>query len=142
MKNAFPIIKLSQPVNLWKKSYLYVENVDPAVDFINLPPYKAGPPAEPRANWGYKPKPVSADGAAAINRLRVLTEAEGLKASDLLLAFVAPGSPAPRPASLDQPDERAPRPVLAEYQGDAGCRGGKLGERDLRPQDGGVLVVW
>ena len=31
---------------------------------------------------------MSADGAAAINRLRVLTEAEGLKASDLLVAFV------------------------------------------------------
>ena len=31
---------------------------------------------------------MSADGATAINRLRVLTEAEGLKASDLLVAFV------------------------------------------------------
>ena len=65
-----------------------MQNVDPAVDFLILPAYEAGPPAEPRANWGYKPKPVSADGAAAINRLRVLTEAEGLKASDLLVAFL------------------------------------------------------
>ena len=32
---------------------------------------------------------MSADGAAAIDRLRVPTEAEGLKASDLLVAFVA-----------------------------------------------------
>ena len=31
---------------------------------------------------------MSADTAAAINRLRVLTEAEGLVASDLLIAFV------------------------------------------------------
>ena len=31
---------------------------------------------------------MSADGAAAINRLRELTDAEGLKASDLLVAFV------------------------------------------------------
>ena len=74
---------------MWQQSYFYVENVNPAVDFINLPAYEAGPPAEPRANWGYKPKPVSTDGAAAINRLRVLTEAEGLKASDLPVAFVA-----------------------------------------------------
>ena len=74
---------------MWQQSYFYVENVDPAVASTNLPAYEAGPPAEPRANWGYKPKPVSADGAAAINRLRVLTEAEGLKASDLLVAFVA-----------------------------------------------------
>ena len=62
--------------------------MDLAVDFINLPAYEAGPPAEPRASWGYKPKPVSADGAAAIQRLRELTNTEGLKASDLLVAFV------------------------------------------------------
>ena len=37
---------------------------------------------------GYKPKPVSADAAAAIGRLRVLQESEGLVASDLLVAFV------------------------------------------------------
>ena len=58
------------------------------MDSINLPPYKADPPAEPWANWGYKPKPVSADATAAINRLRVLTKAEDLVASDLLVAFV------------------------------------------------------
>ena len=73
---------------MWQQSYFYVENMDPAVDFINLPAYVAGPPAEPRASWGYKPKPVSVDGAAAIHRLRELTETEGLKASDLLVAFV------------------------------------------------------
>ena len=66
-----------------------MENLDPAVDFINLPAYEAGPPAEPRASLGYKPKPVSADGAAAIQRLRELTNTEGLKASDLLVDFVA-----------------------------------------------------
>ena len=88
VKNAFPVIKLSQSVKLWQKSYFYMENVDPAIDFINLPPYEADPPAEPRANWGYKPKPMLADATAAINRLRVLTEAKGLVASDLLVAFV------------------------------------------------------
>ena len=31
---------------------------------------------------------MSADSTAAVNRLRVLTEAEGLKASDLLVPFV------------------------------------------------------
>ena len=49
-KNAFPIIKLSQSVKLWQKSYFYMENVDPAIYFINLPPYEAGRPAEPQAN--------------------------------------------------------------------------------------------
>ena len=66
-----------------------MENVNPAVDFINLPAYVVGLPAEPRASWGYKPKPVSADGAAAIQRLRELTNTDGLKAADLLVAFVA-----------------------------------------------------
>ena len=64
-----------------------MENINPAIDFINLPPYEAGPPAEPLANWGYKLKPLSA-AAAAVNRLRVLTEGEGLMVSDLLIAFV------------------------------------------------------
>ena len=62
--------------------------MDLAVDFINLPAYEAGPPAEPRASWGYKPKPVSADGAATIQRLRELTNTEGLKATDLSVVFV------------------------------------------------------
>ena len=87
-KNAFPTIKLPQLVKMWQQSYFYVENMDPAVDFLNLPAYVAGPPAEPRASWGYKPKPVSADGAAAIQRLRELTNTEGLKATDLFVAFV------------------------------------------------------
>ena len=73
---------------MWQQSYFYIENVDPAVDFINLPAYEAGPHTGLRPNWGYKPKPVSADAAAAISRLRVLQESEGLVASDLLIAFV------------------------------------------------------
>ena len=87
-KNAFPVINLSQSVKLWQQSYFYVENVDPAADFLNLPPYEAGPPVGPRVNWHYKPKPVPAEMAAAINRLWAMTEAEGLVAADLLLAYV------------------------------------------------------
>ena len=41
-KNAFPTVKLPQSVKMWQQSYFYVENVDPAVDFINLPAYEAG----------------------------------------------------------------------------------------------------
>ena len=40
---------------MWQQSYFYVENIDPAADFLNLTAYEAGPPAEPRASWGYKP---------------------------------------------------------------------------------------
>ncbi|XP_044409736.1 uncharacterized protein [Triticum aestivum] len=87
-RNVFPVIKLSQSVKLRQQSYFYVENVDLNVDFINLPAYEASPPVGSRSNWGYKPKPVSADTTAAIGRLRVLQESEGLVASDLLIAFV------------------------------------------------------
>ena len=65
-RNAFPIVKLPQSVKMWQQSYFYVENVDPAVDFINLPAYEAGPPIGLQPNWGYKPKPVSPDAAAVI----------------------------------------------------------------------------
>ena len=65
-----------------------MKNVNPAVDFINLPEYVAGPPAEPHTNWGFKPKPLSPAASATIARLKVLNELEGLKAADLLFAFV------------------------------------------------------
>ena len=61
--------------------------MDPAADLLNLPAYEAGPPTGARPTWGYKPKPVSADAAAAIGRLRVLQESEGLMSFDLLVAF-------------------------------------------------------
>ena len=81
-------VELAQSMKMWQQSYFYVENVDPAADFLNLPAYEAGPPTGLRPNWGYKPKPVTPDAAAAIGRLRVLQESEGLVASDLLIAFV------------------------------------------------------
>ena len=45
-RNAFPVIKLAQSVKMWQQSYFYVENVDLAADFLNLPAYEAGPPPE------------------------------------------------------------------------------------------------
>ena len=86
--NCFPAISLTQSVKLWQKSYFYVKNINPAIDFVNLPAYEAGPPAEPRTNWTFKPRTLSAASAAAIARLKVMTESEGLKASDLLAACV------------------------------------------------------
>ena len=47
-RNAFPVIKLAQSVKMWQQSYFYVENVDPTADFLNLPPYEAGPPTGTR----------------------------------------------------------------------------------------------
>ena len=42
--NAFPTIKMAQSVKMWQRSYFYIENVDPATDFLNLLPYEAAPP--------------------------------------------------------------------------------------------------
>ena len=62
--------------------------MDPAADFLNLPAFEVGHPTGAWPTWGCKPKPVLADAIAAIGRLRVLQESEGLVASDLLVAFV------------------------------------------------------
>nr|XP_040243911.1 uncharacterized abhydrolase domain-containing protein DDB_G0269086-like [Aegilops tauschii subsp. strangulata] len=86
--NRFPSLSLTQSVKLWQESYFYVKNVNPAIDFVNLPSYEAGPPTEPRTNWAYMPTTLSAASAAAVARLKVMTDSEGLKASDLLTAFV------------------------------------------------------
>ena len=51
-------------------------------DWVNLP-------AGRRPNWSYRAKALSPSGAAAIARLRVLTQSEGLTGPDLLSAFVA-----------------------------------------------------
>ena len=48
----FPAITLLESVKLWQKSYFYVRNLDPTRDFINLPDFMIGLPAEPWNNWG------------------------------------------------------------------------------------------
>ena len=44
--NPFPPIPLIQSVKLWQKSYFYVKNIALQGDYINLPAYVAGPPAD------------------------------------------------------------------------------------------------
>nr|XP_020152677.1 uncharacterized abhydrolase domain-containing protein DDB_G0269086-like [Aegilops tauschii subsp. strangulata] len=86
--NRFPPISLLQSAKLWQKSYFYVKNIHPTRDYINLSAYVDGPPAEPRANWQYKPSSLLAACSVALARLQVMTELEGLKGSDLLAAYV------------------------------------------------------
>ena len=87
--NPFPVITLIQSVKLWQKSYFYVKNVAPQGDYVNLPAYVAGPPAGRRPQWSYRAVTLSSAGAAAVARLRVMIQSEGLTGSDLLAAFVA-----------------------------------------------------
>ena len=86
--NPFPVIMLIQSVKLWQKSYFYVKNVAPQGDYVNLPAFVAGPPARRRPQWSYRARTLSPAGAAAVARLRVMIQLEGLTRSDLLAAFV------------------------------------------------------
>ena len=85
----FPVITLIQSVKRWQKSYFYVKNVAPQGDYVNLPAYVAGPPAGRRPQWSYRAVTLSQAGAAAVARLRVMIQSEGLTGSDLLAAFLA-----------------------------------------------------
>ena len=87
--NPFPAITLIQSVKLWHKFYFYVKNVAPQGDYVNLPAYIAGPPAGRRPHWSYRAASLTPAGAAAIARLGVMIQSEGLTGPDLLAAFVA-----------------------------------------------------
>ena len=43
--NPFPSISLIKSVRMWQCSYFYEKNLASDGDWVNLPPYKAGPPA-------------------------------------------------------------------------------------------------
>ena len=74
---------------MWQRSYFYVKNVAPEGDWVNLPTYEAGAPAGRLPRWSHRAKTLSPTGAAAVARLRVLTQSEGLTGADLLAAFMA-----------------------------------------------------
>ena len=86
--NPFPPIPLIQSVKLWQKSYFYVKNVAQQGDFVNLPAYVAGPPAGRQPSWSYRARSLSQAGNAAVARLRVMIQSEGLTGADLVAAFV------------------------------------------------------
>ena len=86
--NPFPVITLIQSVKKWQKSYFYVRNIAPRGDYINLPAYVAGPPAGRLPQWSFRAVTLSQAGNAAIARLRVMVQSEGLTGPDLLAAFV------------------------------------------------------
>ena len=84
----FSALALLQSAKLWQKSYFYVENIHPSWKYINLRAYIAGLPAEPLTNWRYRPTNLTAASTTTLTRLQEMMELEGLKASDLLDAFV------------------------------------------------------
>ena len=57
-------------------------------DWVNLPPYNAAHLIGRLPNWSHRVKTPTPAGAAAVARLRVLTQSKGLTGSDLLAAFV------------------------------------------------------
>lgn len=84
----FPPICLLESTKLWQRLYFYVRNLHPTRDYINLPAFAIGPPAEPRNNWGQQPRPVPASITNVLARLQEMTDSEGLKPADLLAAFI------------------------------------------------------
>ena len=65
-----------------------MRNIAPRGDYINLPAYVAGPPAGRLPQWSFRAVTLSPAGNAAIARLRVMVQSEGLTGPDLLAAFV------------------------------------------------------
>ena len=86
--NPFSLIPLIQSVKLWQRSYFYMKNIAPQGDFVNLPAYIAGPPAGRQPSWSYQARSLSQAGNAAVSRLRVMIQSEGLSGADLVAAFV------------------------------------------------------
>ena len=86
--NPFPPIPLIQSVKVWQRSYFYVKNVAEQGDYINLSAYVAGPPAGRQPSWSFRSRSLSPAGNAAISRLRVFIQSEGLRGADLVTAFV------------------------------------------------------
>ena len=86
--NPFPVIPLIQSVKKWQKSYFYVRNIAPRGDYINLPAYVASPPAGRLPQWSFRAVTLTPAGSAAVARVRVMTQSEGLTGPDLLAAFV------------------------------------------------------
>jgi hypothetical protein len=84
----FPKTALPKSVKKWQDTYFYVRNIYPDSDCLNLPAYVAGPSAGERDNWGQRPRPVPAVITNILSRLQELVNVGGLKASDLLAAFI------------------------------------------------------
>ena len=74
---------------MWQRSFLYVKNVALEGDWVNLPANEAGAPAGRLPSWSHRARTLSPTSVAAVARLRVLTQSEGLTGADLLATFVA-----------------------------------------------------
>src|SRR3954469_1020705 len=87
--NPFPAIQLIKSVKMWQCSYFYVKNIATNGDWVNLPAFEAGAPAGRQPSWSYRAKTLTPAGAAAVQRVRVLTQSADLTGADLVAAFVA-----------------------------------------------------
>lgn len=84
----YPMVKPVQSMNKWQRTFFYAKNVEPDVDFINLPAFEIAPPTA-KQNWGTNPGLHSQEFANILDRMKVMRESEGLDAPDLVAAFVA-----------------------------------------------------
>ncbi|KAI4981931.1 hypothetical protein ZWY2020_022423 [Hordeum vulgare] len=84
-KSGFPQMPLQESIKQWQRGFFYVKNVDPAHDFLNMPPFNINPPT--KLNWGAKfPKPIP-EVAQIGAHLDILQDC-GLLGRDLLTIMV------------------------------------------------------
>ena len=87
-KNSiFPRIQGLESVKRWQQSYFYVKNPEGTVDYIKLPKFVIGPPAQ-RTHWNYNPMDSIPEVNLVTETIRVLVD-EGMTADDLLLTFLS-----------------------------------------------------
>jgi hypothetical protein len=85
--SIFPRIRGLESVKKWQRSYFYVKNPEGTVDYINLPKFVIGPPAQ-RTHWLYDPMDLIPEVNLVNEAIRVLVD-EGMTADDLLLTFLS-----------------------------------------------------
>jgi hypothetical protein len=72
----------------WQCSFFYAQNLRKDVDHVNLPPFESGGSGE-RNNWSASLPGPGPDMVNIIQRIVALQGEGGLKAPDLLLAFIS-----------------------------------------------------
>jgi hypothetical protein len=85
---GFPKLMGKDSCKKWQRSFFYVRSLRKNGDYVNLPPFESGGPGE-RDNWSAPLPGPGPDMVKILQRIVALQGEEGLKAPDLLLAFIS-----------------------------------------------------
>ncbi|KAE8788790.1 hypothetical protein D1007_37154 [Hordeum vulgare] len=109
---GFPQMPLQDSIKLWQRGFLYVKNVDPSHDGLNLPPFVIAPSTE-RRNWKASyPKPIA---VVDIGNVECALTTESIWPNGSEEALESEGSEPPgehlKPSLLDWTDDDATPPT-------------------------------